>query len=360
MDILLLLTLSIILLLFILNYNKLENFIDYKTCAKKNIKNPMKKIFDDLDSKRVTDDWELYLPCNYTFVESEITKLDVKEDQYVFGITGSDIIASKNKLYETLKKKYKNSNVSVGDIYPKSYLIKNINDKYRFKKDFNKKKQYILKKNIQQQKGIKLSNNYKFILKVLNSSEYNIVQELLPDPLLVNKRKINLRVYYLIICNKGKKSFYIYNDGFIYYTRKHYNTKILDFDHHITTGYIDRQVYAENPLTHSDLYEYLEDNGYDSNKLKRNIIDLMKKISYGIENSICNVKHLNKCTTFQLFGCDVAPDKDLNCILIEINKGPDLNYKDERDGNLKQGVMKGIFNLLKIDNNLYENNFIKL
>ena len=76
-------------------------------------------------------------------------------------------------------------------------------------------------------------------------------------------------------------------------------------------------------------------------------------------------KHfIKKGLSFQLFGCDVAPDKDLDCKLIEINKGPDMGFKDGRDGNLKKSVMVSIFNLLDIDDdmkdNKYDNRFIPL
>ena len=39
---------------------------------------------------------------------------------------------------------------------------------------------------------------------------------------------------------------------------------------------------------------------------------------------------------FQIFGADIAPDENLNVTIMEINKGPDIGFKDERDGNLKK------------------------
>ena len=114
-------------------------------------------------------------------------------------------------------------------------------------------------KNIQRQKGLLLSKDYNFILDELHNknSKFIIIQKLLQNPLLINKRKINLRVYFLIICKGKSKKGYIYKDGFIYYTRKFYKKNELHFDYHITTGYIDRSVYKTNPLTHSDLYKFL-------------------------------------------------------------------------------------------------------
>ena len=62
---------------------------------------------------------------------------------------------------------------------------------------------------------------------------------------------------------------------------------------------------------------------------------------------------------FQLFGCDVAPDSKLGCKLMEINKGPDMNAKDERDKQVKTTVQTDIFNIVE-DNNLSKTNFIKI
>ena len=44
---------------------------------------------------------------------------------------------------------------------------------------------------------------------------------------------------------------------------------------------------------------------------------------------------------------------------MEVNKGPDVGSKDERDGKLKKGLLKDIFktiNIIKNDNNNDNNN----
>jgi hypothetical protein len=68
----------------------------------------------------------------------------------------------------------------------------------------------------------------------------------------------NLRIYVLVVCNKNNYNIYAYINGFMYYTSKFFEKNSMDFDKNITSGYIDRQVYKENPLTHEDLREYLD------------------------------------------------------------------------------------------------------
>lgn len=362
---------SIILILtFIcvaINLDEIETFINYRTCGNKKINNALKHVLETTHAQKMNDndDWQLYLPCNYTDIEAEINRVNLKNNQSIFGISGSDKIASKNNLWIILKNHYKENDI-VTSFYPKSYIPTNESDIDLFKNDFKYKrnKNFIIKKNIQQQKGILLSNDYNVIFTSMKSNKYDIIQELLPNPLLVNGRKINLRVYLLIVFRNMKKNFYIHENGFIYYTRKLYNEKILDFDHHITTGYIERQVYEENPLTHKDLYKWLDSNGFNSETLKINIQSLMRHICQAIKPHVCNMENLNGGVSFQLFGCDVAPDNNLECKLIEINKGPDMGFKDERDGNVKKDVMSSIFNLLRLDEDMinpnFDNHFIKV
>jgi hypothetical protein len=49
-----------------------------------------------------------------------------------------------------------------------------------------------------------------------------------------------------------------------------------------------------------------------------------------------------------LFGSDVAPTADLLAHLMEINKGPDLDAKDERDKKVKTRVQEDIFKVIEI------------
>ena len=62
----------------------------------------------------------------------------------------------------------------------------------------------------------------------------------------------------LVVCAGGKISAYIHSDGFLYYTPKYYDPDDMDFDKHITTGYVDRKVYELNPLTLQDFRDYLD------------------------------------------------------------------------------------------------------
>ena len=230
-------------ILYILFFNKKkETFINYKSCKNNTLDKALINVLKQTNSEKVDKNWNLYVPCDNFNLEKELSKLSINKEQFVFGISGSDYLASKNTLWEILKNYYLNN---VTNYLPKSYLPRDIE---LFKNDYKLNQLYILKKNIQQQKGIEISKNLDFILYSLQNKTINIVQELLSDPLLVDGRKINMRVYLFIVCNNKNKNGYIHNNGFIYYTRKKYSKKKIDFDYHITTGYIDRSVYENNEL----------------------------------------------------------------------------------------------------------------
>jgi hypothetical protein len=53
-----------------------------------------------------------------------------------------------------------------------------------------------------------------------NKKGFVVAQEMLQDPLLVDGRKTNCRIYLLVVCRNGKKSGYMYDNGYMYYTPK--------------------------------------------------------------------------------------------------------------------------------------------
>ena len=51
---------------------------------------------------------------------------------------------------------------------------------------------------------------------------------------------------------------FIFNNGFLYYTKNKFIKNTTNTNNHVTTGYIDRTVYDKNPLTISDFKVYLD------------------------------------------------------------------------------------------------------
>lgn len=288
---------------------------------------------------------DLLLFESMNFIERQLSNLNIhKNIKFINGFKGTDLLAHKSILGLTVSKKY----------LPVTYDLQNPKDVGKLKENKNNEL-YICKKNVQQQSGILITRNVD--TSKLNNS-YVVCQSLLQNPMLIKSKKINLRIYLLIIIHKRNLEFYIYNDGFIYYAPNDWIPNNDSKDVNITTGILkDRRVYKSAPLTIQDLKAYI---GNDKWKiLYKNIIDLFKNIKSKYAQILLNEnKDINPAIKmFQVFGCDIAPDSSLNVKIMEINKGPSLDYKDLRDKELKVRLMSDMINI--VFNNITQN-FIKI
>lgn len=357
----LLLILFLIIGLYIIypNSNK-EGYLNYTKCKGRGHNSVTNEIFSKHQFNRTQDtNWDLYIPCGYNGIEKEMKNIKVSNDkQVIFGINGCDKIVAKDNIWKLLVKKY--GRLRSKDLMPDTYIVKNTEDRQLFYRNFKPNKIYILKQNIQRQRGLKLLNNLDDINKETGLfTKYRVIQELLQDPFILNRRKINLRIYLLIICEKNEISAYIHEGGFMYYTPKYFKKNTLSRECNITSGYVPRIVYQQNPLTLVDFKNWLNKNGYNSKILFNNMESMFRIIMDAISDSLCK-NILNNNVKFQLFGADVAPDENLKCKLMEINKGPDMGAKDARDRKVKFTVQEDIFNLLGLIKTGRKNKFKKI
>ena len=203
-------------------------------------------------------DWDYYFPCIYDDIDKEIEEAPIKEDGKYFMIDNADQIAAKNALWVNIVNHHGLERAKL--LAPDTFILSKKQDIDRLKKSHYIGKLYIFKKNEQRQEGLKIVKDLtkKHLNKLVKKDKYILAQELLQNPYTINGRKINLRVYVLIVCYQTKMNVYVYNDGFMYYTKKHFEKNNDDHDVNITTGYIDRKVYETNPLTHTEFKEYLD------------------------------------------------------------------------------------------------------
>lgn len=292
------------------------------------------------------NDWEIYIPCSYNGnINEEINKINFTNDnQKIFAIDQHDEIAGKNTLWSNLIKKYGRLNAK--KLMPDTYILNDPEDMKIFEKVYDPNKIYIMKKNIQRQEGLKITKDKSEILTGFTDN-YVIVQELLQNPYLINGRKINLRFYVLVICKNNMMEVYVFRDGFVYYTKSPFVKNSMDESSNITTGYIERWIYHINPLTHTDLKKYLDQHGENSQTVFYNIHGLIADVFRSFDHLICS-DHLKQYCRFQLFGVDIALDDKLNPSMMEINKGPSLDIHDQRDGELKKNVIRGMLKVLNV------------
>jgi len=372
---LILIILLIIIFLFIYNANifnikniKKENFDNgtvitqnykYYRCNNKMLGTILKDIFDNNNITQSNDDWNIYIPCGYNNVEEELKKISINnKNKYIFGVNGCDTIVSKNKIWESLVNCYGRKDAS--KLMPESYVLEDPNEMEVFRKNFNPSLNeiYILKKNIQRKEGLKLTKDY---FEIIDGSKdnYKVAQKYIRDLYLINGRKINLRVYLLIIIKNNKIHFYLCKIGKCIYTKKKYNDNDLDFESNITSYNLDMTVYEESPRHFNELIEYINETNKksDGKKLFNNIELLMKKISLCLSKNLYQSKNIKSSVTFQLFGIDIIFDKNLHPYLLEMNKGPDMTARDDIDKLMKNTVQQDMLKTVGILNNDNNNSF---
>jgi hypothetical protein len=334
----------------------------YYRCNNKMLGPILKDIFDTNNIIQSNNDWNIYIPCGYNNIEEELKKISINnknKNKYIFGVNGCDTIVSKNKIWESLVNCYGRKDAS--KLMPESYVLEDPNEMEIFRKNFNPSLDniYILKKNIQRKEGLKLTKDYFEIIDGYKDN-YKVAQKYIRDLYLINGRKINLRVYLLIIIKDNKTYFYLCKIGKCIYTKKKYNDNDLDFESNITSYNLDMTVYNESPRHFNELIEYINKNNNkksDGEKLFDNIELLLKKISLCLSKNLYQSKNINSSITFQLFGIDVIFDKNLHPYLLEMNKGPDMTPRDDIDKLMKNTVQQDMLKIVGILNNDNNNSF---
>ena len=318
------------------------------------------------------DDWNMYFPCTYNDIGKEIKNISLKsKNQRMFIIDNADQLSSKNNIWKNLVGKFGRDRACL--LMPKTYILHDDKDTKLLVKEYSPNNLYILKKNIQRQEGLKITNDLYYMLDAKKKG-FVIAQDLLQNPYTIENRKTNMRLYLLIVCNKGELGAYVHKNGFMYYTKVPFKKNSLESQHNITTGYIEREVYERNPLTLIDFREYLDkkdrtysitEKEYLAKEMKLSelvfgrIHYLIKLTVESIQPVVCQNKSLDDHITYQLFGVDVALNDMLIPQIMEVNKGPDLGAKDGRDSDVKHKVVEDVFKTIKVLSD-EDNEFIEI
>ena len=402
--------------------------VKFKNCGHLKLQSVLQDVFDKYKFKKINENsnnWDLYIPCGYNYVETEVKNIKITNpNQKVFAIKGCDKIASKNELWKMVSDFYGHDEAS--RLIPESFIINNKEDINNFKRKFNKENLYLLKKNIQRKEGIYISNNFNKIMdiitetnknlklyynninnnknnldyyfnkKILHKTEnnnnktinkkittvkaenysknqninslinnYKIIQIYINNLYLIGNRKCNLRLYLLVICNKGNKESYLYKYGKCIYTNKEYTN--INFENanterekHLTSYNLDPVIYETLPESLEDLKNYLGTVKF--NNLWNDIIILFVNVMNAVKSKICNSSNLKDIVSFQLFGADIIFTKNLHPYLLELNKGPSMKYITNNDKNMKLNLNEDIFKEVGIIpfKNKEKSNFIKI
>ena len=356
----------------VLNTNKKKLYFQHPDGKLNSIS---KQVLDEINLKHTSnfsDNWILYIPKNYNYVEIELAKLiPSNNQQIIYAIKGCDALCSKNQLWFNLRSYYGREKAQT--IIPETFNLNDKDDIDIFKeKYFNNndntatKTTFILKKNLQGKKGLHLVNNSERALREGKLNNFKIIQKYLENPYLINKRKVNLRLYVVIICHLDKEEWLLFNEGKCIYSNKFFDKGsslddkgLLDKEQHFTSYNLDtNKVYLDENLPESlqDFKIHLGDEKYE--KLMENINKLLLLVKSAYSSRLGKIDTLKNNKCFQLFGLDFLMDENLKPYLLEFNKGPAMSIKSPKDKELKHSLLLSMFKLLLF--NIKQSNFAYL
>ena len=323
----------------------------YYKCEEKYHNRPTAEVLIDSSIERVDDykECDLYIPCGYNLVEMELYIIkDLKPTTIIYGIVGCDNIVSKNNLWDILENQYGRKDAV--NYMPLTFVVDNDEHLLELRENHSKGDKYILKKNVQRKKGLFITDSIDYIMKNANSEGFIIIQKYIKEPLLINKRKLNIRIYVAIVYKSRKTRLYLYYEGKCIYTNKDYLSEGVDddFERNITSFNLDNDIYLKNPLLLEDLRIYLNNVGTNNtgDKLLEDIYVLIKNVCLPMKPEICNnYPNIIDNTCFQLFGGDVIVTRDYKPLLLEFNKGPSMTTEIVKDQQMKKGLIDDTFKL---------------
>ena len=274
------------------------------------------------------------------FVAKEVGMVIQSENLTVHNrLANNFCICNKKNLFKNLKEYYERNGVNPFEKIPLTFHIeKGVQDESfaEFLQNFKEGSVWIIKpgEGTNRGNGIKVVNELSEIKETINSTSTSrtyILQKYIENPLLVNRRKFDIRCYALVTCINGNLQAYFYKEGYLRTTSKEFSLKqVHDKFIHLTNDAVQKhsEEYGKfesgNKLSYIDFQKFLSVS-YPDKDFQR---DIYPQIEKSVKDSVVCVKDIlnnnKKSITFEVFGYDFMIDNDFNVWLIEVNTNPCL------------------------------------
>ena len=193
--------------------------------------------------------------------------------------------------------------------------------------------------------GIKIFTNYDNLINSFNvtNSEEHVAQVYLANPLLIENRKFDLRLYCLI-ASLNPLIIYLNHDGLARFCTENYDLEkkftTNDLYKHLTNyclnknsknyvcGENEQQIDESSKRPFSSIWKYLEKNeGFNKLKLLKEIDEIAVKT---VKAYLPFLNINSKIKQFQIIGLDIMIDDDYKPWLLEVNENPSLQINHEQ------------------------------
>lgn len=335
--------------------------LSFSSCRKIAANQLINQVFNEHGFIKNQTQWNLHITCKDDYTSGKIKTLQITNPQQsIMGIDGKWTLGSKHKLWMALESYYGRRNAK--QIMPNTYILDQ--DLLRLKSEFDPKKLYFLKKDIQRQKGLTLTRNLEQIKKARNQG-YVLVQECLSHPYLYHNYKTNLRVYLLVICQgHSRKQAFVFQNALMSYGSIPYREPLVTiskskkeelFDSVVASFYQSKSLYQQGfPITWDNFRLDLPHQGREVWDQVRQLLVKMMKATH---QKLCNLRFKHKNLSFELFGVDIFLDQNLRPWLVEVNVGPGMNPNDTRDHLMRKKIYEDMFALVGLIPEEHPNRF---
>jgi hypothetical protein len=187
-----------------------------------------------------------------------------------------------------------------------------------------------------------------------------VVQRYIPNPLLIDGLKFDLR-FYVAVMSLTPLRIYVHENGLVRLATEQYNVNAGDLGNqsaHLTNFSINKnnpafkatedlaQDGTGNKWTHAPFWEWLGRNRFDPNDIRRKIEDaLVTTIIASREVLLAQVTHRH---SFEVFGFDVMLDSIGSIYILEVNVTPALGTSSGLDMAVKGPLVRDLFNMALI------------
>ncbi|ANQ08702.1 Uncharacterized protein PCOAH_00030240 [Plasmodium coatneyi] len=183
--------------------------------------------------------------------------------------------------------------------------------------------------------------------------EQYIVQEYIPNPLLIGGKKFDIRLYVLIV-SYSPLTIYLYRSGFARFSHTYFKNEknnMTDITMHLTNVSIQKNAEGYDDTVGGkwfvrELFLYLISR-YGSDRigtLIRDIENCIIQSFLAVHKIIINDRHC-----FELYGFDILIDSNLKPWLIEVNSSPSLSANTKEDYTLKFNMLDELMSLINLE-----------
>ena len=196
------------------------------------------------------------------------------------------------------------------------------------------------------------------------TDESCIISRYIPNPLLINGLKFDLRIYVVVTCFDPLR-IYIYNEGLTRFASEKYKLSDCKSNRfaHLTNYSVNKknEKFVQNTNATEDgkgnkwslsaLFKHFDVIGVDCDLLWSRVYDIIIKSFISVEgvlNQTAKKFSCHRSNCFELFGFDILIDSGLHPWLMEINLTPSLACESPLDFQIKSNLIADMFTLIGI------------